>query len=428
MPPVIADFQWKPDVSNVHNGMIKFTVTDEREVDSARLNIVPVFPPEIPTAAVPPESWLDFPSPTPNVALPSGTAQFSQPVSDLKGGKTYTTNIIANDTAGNQAIRSYDIPYVREFENIGNKSKVLIGAHYLFFQRGGWGYWDKENGTPLLGNYDSGDDIVTARHIDWATGFGIGFLPLIWFGPSSYSTLKIRKVLTHPLISDLTYCIFYDSIQLGPGPFWNVDDPAIRRTLLSDLDYLIQNFFNNPSHLVLNGAHPIYYQGTLGWRGNIGSLTAELREKAAQSGIDLFIIGDSVGYYEPDQSRIRPFDAITQFVNYSLSDPEINVNFEKRMDANYKQWAAAAKASNVVFIPSAVPGYRKPIRPDFLTTPRSQLSFAKQLEIGKEYLDPTLEMLLITTFNDWTENTQVEPSVEDGFKYLQTLRDTLAGS
>jgi hypothetical protein len=35
-------------------------------------------------------------------------------------------------------------------------------------------------------------------------------------------------------------------------------------------------------------------------------------------------------------------------------------------------------------------------------------------------------MVGIYSFNDWGEGTFVEPSVEDGFKYLQTLRDTLA--
>jgi hypothetical protein len=40
------------------------------------------------------------------------------------------------------------------------------------------------------------------------------------------------------------------------------------------------------------------------------------------------------------------------------------------------------------------------------------------------YLD-TNNMLVIPTFNDWYENAQIEPNVEDDFKYLETLRDTL---
>lgn len=35
------------------------------------------------------------------------------------------------------------------------------------------------------------------------------------------------------------------------------------------------------------------------------------------------------------------------------------------------------------------------------------------------------KMLFITTFNDWTENTQVEPSVEDGFSYLETIKNAV---
>jgi hypothetical protein len=36
------------------------------------------------------------------------------------------------------------------------------------------------------------------------------------------------------------------------------------------------------------------------------------------------------------------------------------------------------------------------------------------------------QMLNIVSWDEWAENSCIEPSVEDGFKYLQTLRDTLA--
>jgi hypothetical protein len=428
-PPKIEGFQWQPTRivnGKVYDATLSFTVKDMQSLASVT-GTIEDYAPTIPAAAYPaePPRTLQLVS----SQITGNGAGFSTNVNNLKGGKQYKSRVKAMDSAGQQSSEEFKTPYVREFENAAASDGILFSAPYLFFQSGGWGYWDPQNGTPLLGNYDSGDNLVAAKHIDWATGFGISALALIWLGPSHYSSHMIRNLLAHPLIEDVKYFIFYDSLQLSgpqlrPGP-WSVDDPAIRRNLLDGLDYLIQNnFLDQPSYLTVHGAHPIYFQGTLGWQGNIDTMMRELREKARQSGIDLFIIGDSVEYYTPNLNRIKPFDAITQFTNYSLTDPEINMHLEQDMDANYKVWTSTAKTVGAHFIPSAIPGYRKPIWPDFLVTPRNLQRFKNQIEIGKKYLDPVLKMFLISTFNDWTENHQVEPSVEEGFGYLQAIRES----
>jgi hypothetical protein len=47
--------------------------------------------------------------------------------------------------------------------------------------------------TPILGQYESGDEFVTARHIDWASGFGIKSFSLNSAGPLDHSDARIDK-------------------------------------------------------------------------------------------------------------------------------------------------------------------------------------------------------------------------------------------
>jgi len=441
-PPTIQDYKLVPNPDKVQNDKpyeldLSFTAEDlESALDLSAVSLAfePIYPPEIPKAAYTPEpnSFQTTYTLNPSSVSPDRKkATFSQPIAGFVGGKQYRSTIKVKDSAGNEAESSVDGPYVREFENLGKSNKINLGAHYLFFKNGGWDYWDTGNGNPLLGNYDSSDSYVIAKHIDWATGHGINFLPMIWFGPAHYSSSKLRHILSHPLIKDIKFCIFYDSTQLsgpqlGSGP-WNVDDPSIKKKLLDGLDYLIQNdYFNHPSYFTYRGAHLIYYWGSLSWKGHVGSMTTDLRKKAKESGIDLFIVGDPVEYYAPDLSRIKPFDGITQFLNNSVTDAQVNQNLEKMMDANYREWSSLAKSVGVSFIPSAIPGYRKPIRPDFLTLPRDPKRFKNQLEIGKKYIDPDLNMFFLTSFNDWTEDHEIEPSEEEKFAYLQIVRDSFA--
>lgn len=58
--------------------------------------------------------------------------------------------------------------------------------------------------------------------------------------------------------------------------------------------------------------------------------------------------------------------------------------------------------------------------------PKSTDFFESNLKIAKDFVDKH-RMLNIISWDEWAENSYVEPNVEDGFKYLQTLRDTLAG-
>jgi hypothetical protein len=46
------------------------------------------------------------------------------------------------------------------------------------------------------------------------------------------------------------------------------------------------------------------------------------------------------------------------------------------------------------------------------------------------FLDPKLRMILVTSFNEWHEDQQIEPAIDykdDPFIYLQVIRDNLVG-
>ena len=37
-------------------------------------------------------------------------------------------------------------------------------------------------------------------------------------------------------------------------------------------------------------------------------------------------------------------------------------------------------------------------------------------------------MMTVASYNDWGEDRYIEPTVEDGLKYLQTMKDTVGES
>jgi hypothetical protein len=59
--------------------------------------------------------------------------------------------------------------------------------------------------------------------------------------------------------------------------------------------------------------------------------------------------------------------------------------------------------------------------------PKSVGFFESNLKTALGFVGKS-RILNIVSWDEWGENSYIEPSVEDGFKYLQTLRDILATS
>jgi adenine C2-methylase RlmN of 23S rRNA A2503 and tRNA A37 len=62
------------------------------------------------------------------------------------------------------------------------------------------------------------------------------------------------------------------------------------------------------------------------------------------------------------------------------------------------------------------------VRVGNILLPKSTDRFKKQIEIAKSYIDDNLRTINVTTFNEWHEDTYIEPSVEDTFEYLKVLK------
>lgn len=53
--------------------------------------------------------------------------------------------------------------------------------------------------------------------------------------------------------------------------------------------------------------------------------------------------------------------------------------------------------------------------------------FKSQLDLALSLLDPKLNMVMITSWNEWHEDTSIEPAQEYNFDYLDALQSKLNG-
>ncbi|MDO8601462.1 MAG: glycoside hydrolase family 99-like domain-containing protein [bacterium] len=354
---------------------------------------------------------------------------------------------------------------------------MLIGAYYYIWYGSpivpivGGGDWERSGSTntPVLGRYNSRDEAVISKHFDWAKEAGIDFFAISWSNVGSWDDESLKNYyLKKSAGSGVKFCIFYDSIPALNrhrfNAYSNYDfnesfspNKTKGEKFVEDFEYLAENYFNRPDYLKINGRPVVIIYNASGFK-NIQSYFDKIKENMAKRGISLFLIADAVcwpgikitrnnlGFLWENSPKeafkviLRAlgrltfnnlkeisfeqyFDAITGYNMYAVNRAD---NFLNNIDDLYKKFYSYAKSQKVRFVPNVMPGYddRQLMGLENPVLKREEGSFYKNFwKVAVKYLDPDIKMALITTFNEWHEGTEIEPSKEHQSRYLEATKE-----
>lgn len=355
----------------------------------------------------------------------------------------------------------------------------MLGIHYYLWYgefaqsmlgRGNWesGYANH----PVLGRYNSRDPQVIGQHIKWNKDAGIDFFAINWHDCRDWDDITLKDYyLVHPLSSEIKFCINYDSsiaLNICGNPVsYNFNDKYSPNKnkgekFLEDFKYLADTYFNHPQYLRINN-RPVVIIYNVSTFDNASRYFEQLKIDMAKRNISIFLIADAVGWaginltknnlsylWEMSPKQLikifnramhrlslnnsqgdillsKYFDGIT---GYNMYSPNRMANFLKNVDKVYQKFYNYANSQGLCFVPTLVPGYDdrnlKGLNRPILER-REGKFYQEFLQIIKKYLSPSLKMALITTFNEWHEGTEIEPSKEYGEKYLQLTKSFILG-
>jgi len=376
---------------------------------------------------------------------------------DLKGGREYDLNVGAADANGIVDEKTSRTEYIREFENLGrqlyDKGLAVIADYYTWWDSPGgryasWGAAGTEHAhvyNPLLGEYSSADPIVVARHVDWATGYGVNTFAVSWHGSTSDSNYYRARItqnfesglLKSQLLSQIGFCILYennDRLKIqnpnDPAERWieDLDDPYNREALVSDFVYLTK-YFSNQQYLRIDGKPCVRFDYTTPFRGDIQGVFDEVRSNLRSAGWEVYLINDLAGRSDYPSDLVSGAPLRWRYPN--ISPAHISQVIEST-DAfggsgpptlnNYNAWHDFAVKRGKDFLPVAWPGMEgSPFVYSGPLLKRSPELLRKTLNSSIEY--GTRKMAEIVSFNEWTAGHQIEPAKEYGSTYLGVVRD-----
>lgn len=280
---------------------------------------------------------------------------------------------------------------------------------------------------PALGEYDSEDPDVVAQHVRWAAEYGIDFLILSWYGQR---TVPDRQALNH-LLPALVGSTVHQApmIELLSYGDFDLSSQDLRRRLTADVRYLGEHYLCHPSAMRIKDRPLLFFYLTRKLRGNVSEWVSSVRRELRTMGVEPFIVADEAFWQEANPERLQPYDAITSYNVYDWplsrhrgwSDQS---TFFADVEGLFARWRTAAHAAGAAFVPNIMPGYNdRGVRlgDDHFVIPRQTRAdgsptgfFEQSIDLAKRYTDSELRMVTITSFNEWHEWTQIEPTRRTG--------------
>lgn len=282
--------------------------------------------------------------------------------------------------------------------------------------------------SPALGQYVSGDPAVIAQHFAWAHEYGIDAFFCSWTGPGTYGDQTLADGLfPSPARGSTQIAVLYESrvrFPLGPDDRIHLDAAGVQR-MVDDFDYIARTYFRRPGYYEIDGRPVVIVYASRIYRGPLADAIHQIRRHViAALGVNPYLIGDEVDRDNPpDPARIRLFDAITGYTLYATSQPggwPLSTGFLAESSQLMLRFRRVAAAEGVAFVPDALPGFNDRgerlaqnhhVLPHALTPTSGPASLLEQtLGLAAPLVDRRLGLLAVTSWNEWGEDTQLEPT------------------
>jgi glycoprotein endo-alpha-1,2-mannosidase len=251
---------------------------------------------------------------------------------------------------------------------------------------------------PLLGAYDSNNPRVIRQHLAWAEAAGIDVLISTWWGQGDRTDRIMDQLLDAAKETQVRVSIYYERVP---------NDKT--QAAIDDLLYIGQRYASHPAFFRAAGGPVIFVYGRALHqlpRHEWERVIAAVKEQA-----DITLIADST-----DGQWAALFDGLHTY------NPVGQIVRRTNMQRAYDMLVKAAHDQGKIAAVTVIPGY------DDSNIGRQSPTVAGRQDgllydtLWQQAIASSPDWVLITSFNEWHEGSEIEPSIEDGRRYLEQTR------
>jgi glycoprotein endo-alpha-1,2-mannosidase len=297
---------------------------------------------------------------------------------------------------------------------VGPEPSERIAAFYYPWYgnketNGEWIHWEQANNHPptdigadyypLLGTYSALDPVVVAQHFAWLREAGVGVIISSWWGRQSNENVAV------PLLLEM-------GERYGIKVAFHIENYGGRSAnrLVQDIKYLYQNY----------SEHPAFFRTTTSSRWSpddrpkgLFFLWASVAPDGESPAVEPSYWQEALDEIHalPDGGLVITDQNSSQWIDQGHFDGSYNYGvLSFNLESGYK-WARSLPA-DALYFPGVNPGFsaeRIHYSSDTDTPRNAGETYEDRWQMALD-VDIEPEMVVITTFNEWHEGTQIEPA------------------
>jgi hypothetical protein len=275
--------------------------------------------------------------------------------------------------------------------------------YYIWFDPGSWNR--AKDDFPLIGRYSSDDGQVMRAHVQWAKEAGIDGFIVSWKDTERLSR-RLETLVEVAKDNDFELAIIYQGLDFERRPL-----PAAR--IANDLEGFIEQYGSDPVFARRFGKPVVIWSGT--WEFEV----EDVGFVEQRVGDRLLLLGS--------ERSLAGYERLGQLVDgnayyWSSVDPQGTPGYPDKL----AEMGRSVHDKGGLWFAPAAPGFDarriggwRVIKRAGGETLRSEIGVA---------LQSAPDVLGLISWNEFTENTHIEPSEDHGTSALQVLADIRGGT
>ena len=330
------------------------------------------------------------------------------------------THVGVADAAGPDNARAFTVRIARLTERIAALrletltadapgGKRVLAFYYPWYgtpdgPSGEWVHWNPVRWhhdsahDPAAGLYDAKDPETIRRHIAEAKAAGIDGFIASWWGPRTFEDEAFDVLIEVAEQEDFLVTIYYE-------------DAATPGEIVSDLAVFLSRHGDSPALLRVDDLPVVFFYVRVTHKFTLAQWADVLAELEARDRA-VFAVADGLR-----GDFLAVFDGIHTYNPVSLP--------LEMTAAQYGAGSLLARVRGRLFAATVVPGYDEAYKnPDNLYVDREDGETYRAYWAVARASQP--HWVLITSFNEWHEGSEIEPSIEFGTTYLDLTAEEAA--
>jgi hypothetical protein len=300
-------------------------------------------------------------------------------------------------------IEAVQKPYPwQQFDNQGDKKQLsvndpipIMAYYYIWFDQNSWNRAKRD--YPLLGRYSSDDRAVMEQHVRWAKEAGIDGFIVSW--KSTYTLdRRLEMLMDVAARENFKLWIIYQGLDFDRNPL-----PIDR--INNDLAFFLKRYAHHP-------AFTMYDLPVVIWSGTWMFSDQEIKDIA-----DMY---EDWVYLLATERNVKDYNRLAEFVDgnayyWSSVNPDTYPNYQEKLTAI----GEAVHARGGLWVAPAAPGFdARMIGGSSLVERQGSKTLQRELSTA---LASSPDVIGLISWNEFSENTHIEPSENYGTAALDAL-------